>query len=110
VIYFDAFANDHVDDGFLALTAEVVGLSRLQKKTSTAVHKRFLKSAARVGGILLRTGTRMGVKAARSSFVVDDRHCLIPREYQKSVVQIERGEIRGIALGCRSFQLGTITA
>lgn len=64
VIYFDAFENDHVDDGFLAITAEVIHLSRSLKKTSTAAHKNFLKKAARAGGVLLRTGAKIGVKAA----------------------------------------------
>jgi hypothetical protein len=64
VIYFDAFQNDHVDDGFLAIAAEVIRLSKSLKKTKTAAHKSFLKKAARVGGILLRTSAKLGAKAA----------------------------------------------
>ena len=64
VIYFDAFKNDHVDDGFLAIAAEVIRLSQSLKKTKTAAHKTFLKKAARAGGILLRTSAKIGVKAA----------------------------------------------
>lgn len=64
VIYFDAFQNDHVDDGFLAIAAEVIRLSQALKKTKTTAHKNFMKKAARVGGILLRTSAKLGVKAA----------------------------------------------
>jgi predicted KAP-like P-loop ATPase len=64
VIYFDAFENDYVDNGFLAISGEVVRLSRSLKKANTAVHKAFLKKAARAGGVLFRTGAKIGVKAA----------------------------------------------
>jgi len=64
VIYFDAFENDHVDNGFLAITAEVLRFSQSKKNTNATAHKKFLRSAARAGGVLLRTGARIGVKAA----------------------------------------------
>jgi KAP family P-loop domain len=64
VIYFDAFENDHVDNGFLTIAGEVIRLSRDLKKDKTSQHKRFVKKAARAGGILLRMGAKIGVKAA----------------------------------------------
>jgi hypothetical protein len=64
VIYFDAFENDHVDNGFLAIAGEVIRLSTDLKKNKTSQHKLFVKKAARAGGILLRMGAKMGVKAA----------------------------------------------
>jgi hypothetical protein len=64
VVYFDAFENDHIDDAFLAIAGEVLGLSNSLKKTKTAQHRAFLKKASRAGGLLLRAGARIGVKAA----------------------------------------------
>jgi hypothetical protein len=64
VIYFDAFEHDHVDNGFLAIAAQVLSLSTSLKKSKTPAHKNFLKKAARAGGVLLRTGAKIGVKAA----------------------------------------------
>jgi hypothetical protein len=64
VIYFDAFENDHVDNGFLTIAGEVIRLSTDLKKSKTPQHKLFVKKAARAGGILLRMGAKIGVKAA----------------------------------------------
>jgi hypothetical protein len=64
VIYFDAFENDHVDNGFLTIAGEVIRLSKELKKDKSAKHKVFVKKAARAGGILLRMGAKIGVKAA----------------------------------------------
>jgi hypothetical protein len=64
VIYFDAFANDHIDNAFVAIAAEVISLSQSLKKTNAPAYKKFLKKAGRLGGILLRTSARLGVKAA----------------------------------------------
>ncbi len=64
VIYFDAFANDYIDDAFLAIAGEVVSLSQKSKSASTPAHKKFLKGAARAGRAILRSGAKIGVKAA----------------------------------------------
>jgi hypothetical protein len=64
VIYFDAFENDHVDDGFLTVAGEVICLSDELGKSTTPSHKKFVKTAARAGSILLRMGAKIGVKAA----------------------------------------------
>lgn len=64
VIYFDAFENDYVDNGFLAIAGEVLRVSSQLKKDQTPAHKKFLKAAARTGGVLLRMGAKVGVKAA----------------------------------------------
>ncbi len=64
VIYFDAFANDFVDDAFLAIAGQVIGLSQNLKKEKTPAHKKFLDKAARAGRTIIRTGTKIGVKAA----------------------------------------------
>jgi hypothetical protein len=47
VVYFDAFENDHVDNAFLAIAAEVIGLSNSLKNTKSPAHKKFLKKAGR---------------------------------------------------------------
>jgi predicted KAP-like P-loop ATPase len=64
VIYFDAFASDYIDDAFLAIAGEVIALSQQKKKASTPAHKKFLNRAARAGRAILRSGTKIGVKAA----------------------------------------------
>jgi predicted KAP-like P-loop ATPase len=64
VIYFDAFKNDHVDNGFLTIAGEIIHLSKELKKDKSSKHKIFVKKAARAGGILLRMGAKVGAKAA----------------------------------------------
>jgi KAP family P-loop domain len=64
VIYFDAFKSDHVDNGFLTIAGEVIRLSQELRKDETLKHKAFVAKAARAGGILLRMGAKIGVKAA----------------------------------------------
>ena len=64
VIYFDAFANDYIDDAFLAIAGEVVALSQRQQKAGTPALQKFLKKAAHAGRAILRSGAKIGVKAA----------------------------------------------
>jgi hypothetical protein len=64
VIYFDAFANDYIEDAFLAIAGEVISLSQKAKSAKTSAHKRFLKGATRAGRALLRSSAKIGVKAA----------------------------------------------
>jgi energy-coupling factor transporter ATP-binding protein EcfA2 len=64
VIYFDAFANDYIDDAFLAIAGEVIALSQEAKKAKTRAYKKFLTKAARAGRVMLRSGTKIGIKAA----------------------------------------------
>jgi len=64
VIYFDAFANDYIDDAFVAIAGEVIALSQAMKKEKTAAHKKFLERAVRAGRAILRSGAKIGVKAA----------------------------------------------
>lgn len=64
VIYFDAFANDHISDAFVAIAGEVVALSKRLEKQSSPAHKHFIKKAAKAGRSLLRSGAKIGVKAA----------------------------------------------
>jgi energy-coupling factor transporter ATP-binding protein EcfA2 len=64
VIYFDAFASDYIDDAFLAIAGEVVALAQQQKKANTPALNNFLNKAAHAGRAVLRSGIKVGVKAA----------------------------------------------
>jgi len=64
VIYFDAFANDYAEDAFTALAGEIVELVEEAKKGKTPSGKKFLERAVDAGKIVLRSGLKIGVKAA----------------------------------------------
>ena len=60
VIYFDAFANDHIDDAFIAIAGEVVALA---EELTDDKKKAFMENAKGVFKVLLRSGVKVGVKA-----------------------------------------------
>ena len=64
VVYFDAFANDYIDDAFIAIAGEVIAQSEKEKKAKNPAHKKLLNTAARAGRAILRSGAKVGVKAA----------------------------------------------
>jgi predicted KAP-like P-loop ATPase len=64
VVYFDAFASDYVDDAFLAIAGEIIALVEERKKAKTKIGKRLVESAVSTGKVLLRSGLKLGVKAA----------------------------------------------
>lgn len=64
VVYFDAFAHDHIDNAFLAIAGEVIGLAKRRKGIAKPKVTRFVNAAAKTGGILLRSAAKIGVKAA----------------------------------------------
>ena len=64
VVYFDAFANDYIDDAFIAIAGEVIAQSEKEKKAKSPAHKKLLNTAARAGRAILRSGAKVGVKAA----------------------------------------------
>ena len=64
VVYFDAFANDHQENAFLALAGEVIGASRRAKAARTSAYRKFLGRATKAGKVMLRAGTKIGIKAA----------------------------------------------
>ncbi len=66
-IYFDAFANDYIDDAFIAITSHMVTFvaNELQKnKRAKQKLEEFKKQAGKVGGQLLSWGVKVGIKAA----------------------------------------------
>ncbi len=73
-VYFDAFANDYVDDPFIAVASEITRLAeadfRSNKQKAKKLEK-FKKSASRVGSQLLAWTTRVGVKAATLGVIKD---------------------------------------
>lgn len=64
VVFFDAFQNDYAEDAFIALAGEVFALLEENKKGHSKVAKKFASKAASAGKILLRSGLKVGVKAA----------------------------------------------
>lgn len=62
VIYFDAFANDYIDDAFTALAAEIVALANEMDRAPAT--KQFVKKAVGASKVLLRGGIKVGVKLA----------------------------------------------
>jgi hypothetical protein len=64
VVFFDAFENDYADDPFVALAGEVFALAQSDAKKSSQTAKSFAEKATGAGKILLRSGIKIGVKAA----------------------------------------------
>jgi hypothetical protein len=65
-IYFDAYEHDYSDDPFVPFCAEIISLAGQAFKGSDAIKalkKDFCSKAKQLGGKLLCTGTRIGVKA-----------------------------------------------
>jgi hypothetical protein len=66
-IYFDAFANDFVDDPFIAIASEIIRAAETEFTGNESRKARlgdFKKTAAEVGGQLLGIAARVAVKAA----------------------------------------------
>lgn len=55
VIYFDAFANDFMDDAFAAIAGEVISLLSEKKEKGSETYEKFLDKALKVGEILIRS-------------------------------------------------------
>lgn len=63
VVYFDAFSADHVDDPFLALSAEVLALAKQRRLKANRV-KPFKDKAIATSKMLVSGGVRLATKAA----------------------------------------------
>lgn len=64
VVFFDAFQNDYADDAFIALAGEVFAVVEQRNKGRSQAAKKFASKAVGAGKVLLRSGLKMGVKAA----------------------------------------------
>jgi len=73
-IYFDAYEHDYSDDPFVSFCAEIISLAETAFGDDDAIQtlkEDFKSKAKRIGGKLLCTGTRIGVKAATLGIVKD---------------------------------------
>lgn len=64
VIFFDAFANDYVEDAFAALAREIVELAEEHTPANSAVAKTIKEKAAHLGALLFRGTAKVGMKVA----------------------------------------------
>ena len=64
VVYFDAFENDYVADPFAAIGGEIISLAKSSTAASTPVVSKVIEKTKAVGKVLLRSGMRIGLKAA----------------------------------------------
>lgn len=62
VIFFDAFANDYIDDSFVLLASKILSYAE-DEKAPEAIRKGFLRKAGQVGQVLLPTFAKLGIKA-----------------------------------------------
>ncbi len=73
-IYFDAYEHDYSDDPFVSFCTEIISLAETAFADSDAIQELkedFKSKAKRVGGKLLYTGTRIGVKALTLGIIKD---------------------------------------
>ena len=74
-IYFDAFANDYIDDAFIALASHMVTFVEQELQKSNPARKKlndFKKSITQVGIPLLSWGAKVGIKAATLGVIKDN--------------------------------------
>lgn len=73
-IYFDAFAQDYIDDAFIAITSEISSMVENEFEESQPPKKRlkeFKNKALKTGVKLLSWGAKVGVKAATLGAIKD---------------------------------------
>ncbi len=73
-IYFDAFANDYIDNAFIAIASEIVAL--VEKKFDVGSPPRtklsdFKKKASKIGAQLLPWAAKLGIRAATLNVIKD---------------------------------------
>jgi hypothetical protein len=64
VVYLDAFQNDYEEDAFTAVASEIIALADAQQKGRTKAGKAFVDKAIGAGKVILRSGLKLGTKAA----------------------------------------------
>jgi hypothetical protein len=73
-IYFDAYEHDYSDDPYVSFCTEIISLAETAFDGISAIQKLkedFKTKAKRIGGKLLCTGTRIGVKAFTLGIIKD---------------------------------------
>lgn len=71
VILFDAFANDHQDDAFIALSAEIMAQAQ-DLKGPKPLRKEFVATAKKVGSVLAPMAARTGFRLLTAGMVSGD--------------------------------------
>lgn len=73
VVEFNAFANDHHEDAFIALAAEIVGLAKKHLGSDEPNVRGVLSNAKKVGAALMPTAARIGIRAGTLGLInLDD--------------------------------------
>lgn len=73
-IYFDAFAQDYIDDAFIAITSEIASMVENEFEESQSPKtrlKEFKNKASKAGVKLLSWGAKVGIKAATLGAIKD---------------------------------------
>lgn len=63
-IYFDAFANDYIDDPFSALLGELYSYKSKHAPEKSLVKEKYIESAKKVGKAVLKGGMKFAVRYA----------------------------------------------
>lgn len=66
-IYFDAFANDYIDDAFVSIVSCIINYSKRESQGDSTLLRRiddFKETATKVGTQLLSWAAKVGIKAA----------------------------------------------
>jgi hypothetical protein len=72
VIYFDAFANDHQEDAFLTLAAEISAHAQEVLGEASQPEKNFTARAKKVGRVLMPLAVRAVVRGATAGLMSSD--------------------------------------
>ncbi len=73
VVYFDAFANDYIEDAFAAIASQLIELVAEYKKSKAPAGKVFKEKAVKAAKVLTRSALKVGIKVATVG-VIDDAH------------------------------------
>ena len=68
-IYFDAFANDFIDDPFLAIAGEIYELAKCELGEDSGKLASFKEKAVSVGKILFKSTAKIAVKAGTAGLL-----------------------------------------
>jgi hypothetical protein len=72
VVHFDAFEHDYLEDAFLALAGEIIGLVQEKKRDKTPEGKAFLEKTVSAGKVIARTGVKVLAKSLTLAAVSND--------------------------------------
>lgn len=71
VILFDAFANDHQDDAFIALSAEIMAQAQ-ELKSPKPLRNRFATTAKKAGSVLTPVAVKAGFRLLSAGLISGD--------------------------------------